>query len=269
MTSKEASTKRFINRIGFSLHVDATLWVTAESLVGSSTISLSDTLGLHVGDSLYYSDQVLKIASILPKSITTAVALANDLPKDHLLVIGTDSKFILIDPGKEIARDSLAGTKYIRTPSDLVISYASIVTYENDKYFVTSYQKGDSSLSIKLRLANELLDWYSTDSSFDTAEQSLPEDAWPVSDWPKTPGLKPVKTGILAYSEPAAISSSLQDAGSVPSLSRLYFVPLWWNIQVGDSLKTVDGMIRVLGKDCTRARGFQALTVNYYKGAET
>ena len=269
MTSKEASTKRLINRIGTPIHVDATLWVTAESAIGSKTITLENTLGLHLGDVIVYSDQVLKIDSVSAGQVTVATPIATTIPKDTLLTISSDSKLVMCNPGKEVTRDFISGARQIRTSSDLVIPYASLVTYENDKYFVTSYQKGDSSLSIGLKLANTVVDWYSADPTFDTAEPTQPEDSWPGSTWPKTPSLKPVKTGIPAYSEPATISSSLQDAGSIPSLSRLYFVPIWLNMKVGDSLKTVDGIVRILGRDCTRARGFQALTVNYYKGAET
>lgn len=275
MTSKEISTKRFINRIGFPVHVSAKFQLLEDADIGDQDLKVEETLGLMTGAILSLeSSGSVTVDSTAAGLIHLKAPLEEALKSGSLLTVDSDSKAIFASPGKDITRDSIEMNRRIRLPADLSLTYSSILVYGVSSYFVTSYQRGDSSLSIGLKLINDKIDWYAQDPSFKS--QTGVDDGnavdWGDSDptsWPPSPGLVPVKTNIPAYQEQLSLYSNLKEPGYIPSLSRTYIIPKWIPIKAGDYLKANGDMLRVVGIDYTRIRNMQALSVDFGRGVDT
>lgn len=275
MNSKEASTKRFISRIGVNIGVSAFFEVSEAAIIGDDQIKVYETLGLIPGVILHKENSLkdLKVSEISTGLIVLSSPLEEDLAIGSLLTLDSESSAIFTSPGRDVTRDTIEMNRRLRVPVDLTITYSSIVTYGVSRYFVTGYQRGDSSLSIGLKLINAQIDWYAKDPAFATQKPEINEDVvnWgDTSDqsWPSSPDIVPVKTGIPAYQEQLSLFSNLKEPGYIPSLSRTYIIPKWIQIKAGDYIRADGDMMKVQGIDYTRIRNMQALSVNFSRGVD-
>jgi len=266
-------TKRLINKWGKEVTIDATFWVTADAKVGDKSIKLHDPVGLLPGAEFKYeADGVVHTIKIRSAGPITELEspLTVDIPKDTLLTIHSVSRALFVAPGRTITRDSVEFSRRIRVPNDLVVSFGSILTFDMSKYFVSGYQEGDSSISLGLKLANVTIDWYAKE---DLPDQSIDEgdvvnwgsDPEP-RDWPKYQSLILKGKDILAYQEQLSVYSRLEEVGYLPNLNRMYVVPIWLPIKIGDILEAEGETLRVIGRDPTRIRHMQALYVDFAEG---
>lgn len=275
LTSRELSTKRFIYRTGRNIEIKSTFWVRVAGNIGNRDLVLHDTVGIIPGSILLLYPITgstppikLEVKSIAYNTITLRYPLSVIIPKDSLLETTTLTKALFTSPGRDITREQIEMNRRIRVPSDTIIPYGSLISYKSSLYYSTGYQEGDSSLSVGMKLANETIDWYTRIRNLEPLED---ETIWPPlieGEWPEYPDLSLKRSGIPAYQDQMSVFSDIEEPGYIPRLNRLYIVPIWIPIQVGDLIKTEESTMRVLGKDLTKIRNMQALYVNYYKGVD-
>lgn len=297
LTSKEKGTKRFIRSRGRKVAVEAVFITKQAAKAGDDTIRLYETLGLLPGTKFSLPvqsplgdyTQELEVKEAHTWGVTLTGPVLSDIPEAAVLQLNSEVYALFTSPGRDITRDTIESNRRVRVPSDTVISYGSVVQSGVNRYYVSGYQEGDSSLSIGLKIINEHIDIYTPDPSFEVPVESPKEpeeDLEDVTGWlsPKDQVAEEVKTatknwptprnmtllrgGIEAYQEQQSLYGDLEEPGQIPSLNRFYLIPAWIPVKVGDYIKTEEATMRILGIDLTRVRNMQALYVNYYRGAD-
>lgn len=278
--SKSKSTKRFIARSGLDVVVGATFWITEEAPIDGTTLKVHDALGLIPGAVFLLgesdgvdnpTDQPIEIQSVTAGIVTLTAPLIFVIPADTLMTLETSTKALFIIPGRPASRDVSEMSRQVRLASDVIVAHGSVLTFHASRYFVTGYQEGDSSLTLGLKLINEIIDWYSLDPSVKETvlgwgSTSVIEEA--DRDWPTEPGLVLIQAGIPTYQEQLSASSNLEEPGYIPRLNRLYMIQNWIQIKVGDFIKSSSNVMRVTNIDPTRVRNMKAVYVDDAKGVE-
>lgn len=299
LTSKERGTKRFIRSRGRKCVIEATFVTKEEAKVGDTRLKLYETLGLLPGTKFSlplstrpsadtcHQSQELEVLAAYPGEVELVKPLLGDIPARTLLQVSSETFGLFTPPGRDITRDTIESNRRTRLSVDTVISYGSILQQGVNRYYVSGYQDGDSSLSIGLKIINEHIDIYTPDPSYevpveDESEEELgdvtgwlshkqEEDATvkeATRKWPENQGMILMHGNIEAYQEQQSLYGDIEEPGQIPSLNRFYVIPIWIPVKVGDFIKTSEATMRVLGIDMTRIRNMQALFVNYYRGAD-
>ena len=295
LTSKEKGTKRFIRSRGRKVSIEAIFVTKEDAKAGDDTIQLYESLGLLPGakfslpveSPLGNYEQELEVKEAYTGGVTLVSPVLSDIPARTLIIINSETPALFTSPGRDITRDTIESNRRTRVPNDTVISYGSILQSGVNRYYVSGYQEGDSSLSIGLKIINEHIDLYTPDPSYEVPVEETEGDqlgdvtGWlspkdeeakevkkATRDWPTPRGMTLLRGQVEAYQEQQSLYGDLEEPGQIPSLNRFYIIPIWIPVKVGDYIKTDEATMRILGIDMTRIRNMQALYVNYYRGAD-